>query len=288
MVSDLKWETEIVRWKNSLCLTGQKIKHTLKKIGQQVVLACTVLGDSESVKSSQKFSSEVWLWSFLVVPRIHWISTCFWGAIPNSEHVVSILPFRSLGRIAKWCFIFVCTQAFPSTFQEAPCLSAALPTRVAQVECWVLGCLRCYEISTLETENCLKILWLLIVRLEGPSESNSTPRSISILWRAVRKREFAESGTWSQLVQPSTWSRHSPGILFIPNVVLLLLSGHVYEKGLKVASSRVHKLHKWGTLAEGLRALAYTQILTDSWLALWLWQAMLTFRNLHFLICKMG
>ena len=256
---------------NSLCLTGQKIKHTLEKIGQQVVLACTVLGDSESVKSSKKFSSEVWLWSFLVVPRIHWISTCFWGAIPNSEHIVSILPFRSLGRIAKWCFIFVCTQAFPSTFQEAPRLSAALPTQVAQVQCWVLGCLRCYEISTLETENCLRILWLLIARLEWPSESNSTPRSISILWKAVRKREFAESGTWSQLVQSSMWSRHSPGILFIPNVVLLLLSGHVYEKGLKVASSRVYKLHKWGTLTEGLRALAYIQILTDCWLALWLW-----------------
>lgn len=231
----------------------------------------------------------MWLWSFLLVPRIHWISTCFWGAVPeNSEHVVSILPFRSLGSIAKWCFIFVCTHAFPSTFQEAPCLSAALPTRVAQVECWVLGCLRCYEISTLETEDCLRILWLLIARLEGPSESNSAPWSISILSKAVPKREVAEPGAWSQLVQPSMWSRHSPGILCILSVVLLLLSEHVYEKGLKVASSRVHKLHKWGPLAEGLRALAYIQILTDSWLALWLWASYVTFRSLYFLICKMG
>ena len=122
--------------------------------------------------------------------------------------------------------------------------SAALPTRAAQVECWVLGCLRCYEISTLETEDCLRILWLLIARLEGPSESNSTPWSISILSKAVPKRELAEPGAWRQLVQPSMWSRHSPGILFIPSVVLLLLSEHAYEKGLKVASSRVHKLHK--------------------------------------------
>ena len=100
----------------------------------------------------------------------------------------------------------------------------------------MLGCLRCYEISTLETEDCLRILWLLIARLEGPSESNSTPWSISILSKAVPKREVAEPGAWSQLVQPSTWSRHSPGILLIPSVVLLLLSEHVCEKGLKVAS----------------------------------------------------
>ena len=34
-------------------------KTNIKKIGQQVVLACTVLGDSESDKSRKEFSSEV-------------------------------------------------------------------------------------------------------------------------------------------------------------------------------------------------------------------------------------
>lgn len=106
---------------NSLCLAEQKIKQTHKKIGQQVVLACPALGDSESVQSSKEFSSEVWTWSLLLVLRMH---LAFWGAVEETrESTVSGLPFQS-------SVLFSCV---PTSSQEEQRLEAAWPVRVAGV-----------------------------------------------------------------------------------------------------------------------------------------------------------
>lgn len=69
---------------------------------------------------------------------------------------------------------------------------AALPVPVAEVGCWASGCMRCCEISTPELEKCLRmrVLWLLIARLEGPSESNKTHHAASSLCERQFQREL--------------------------------------------------------------------------------------------------
>ena len=190
---------------NSLCLTGQKIKQTSKKLVSKLFLPVQCLVTQNLSRAARNFHLKCELGVFF------W----FQGCAKHPQFAFGVQFRRIQSTLSQFYLLGLWVELWSDVlFSFVPTPFRALPKRSCdfQLLCqckWRksgAGCQAPWDAvksAPAEAEKCLRIrmLWLLIARLQGPSESNKIPCSISAQWKAVPYR-VAESGTWSRLVQP--------------------------------------------------------------------------------------